>query len=425
VITAPSDHKVVLRVSHLSKTFKVYSRPADMLLERLMRRQRHRTIRALRDVSFELKRGEAVGVIGRNGAGKTTLLKILAGILVQEQGTVEMRGKQAAILELGMGFHPDFTGRRNIYIGGMCLGMHYRDIERNIDAIIDFSELHDSIDLPVKTYSSGMQARLMFSIAFSVEPEILIVDEALATGDIAFVEKCIRRIEQIIRSGCTVLLVSHNTNLLARLARRAICLDYGCIVADGPSESVIKQYEINMYAQTGAREAFHADEHLGDQKVRVLDVRLRGQEVQDGIFVHGTYLAVEVDVYSFIESETANFYIAIHRMDGLCVWTATNSQHLNANYQSVATKCCVKPGRHRVTLRIERLPLNSGSYYLDVGIEPYPNVATVGEYHDYLPRCCKFSIVREDSLILHKICDTPSSWTICAVGASEARYVSR
>jgi ABC-type sulfate/molybdate transport systems ATPase subunit len=254
----------------------------------------------------------------------------------------------------------------------------------------------------------------MFSTAISVEPEIMIVDETLATGDMAFVEKCIRRMEQIIRSGRTVLLVSHNTNLVTRLAKRTIWLERGRIMADGPSEAVAKQYELSLYTEAHASHSFSKDARLGDQQIRILDLSLEGHKVQDNVFLHGSNLTLEIELYSSIESQTANVFVAIHRADGLCVWTATNYHHLNGNYQNDATQLHIKPGRSSVILEIERCPLNSGSYYLNVGIEPYPDVAAVGQYHDYLPRYRKFSISRRDSLLLNKVCDSPSSWAIKA-----------
>ena len=411
---APPNAEVAVRVSGLSKKFKIFEKPSDMLLELITRRSRHRDFWALRDVSFDLKRGEVLGVIGRNGAGKSTLLKILSGIMNYDGGTVEVNGTAASILELGAGFHPDYTGRENIRIGGACLGMSREEIAGKIDAIIDFSELGDFINLPVRTYSSGMRARLTFSTAISVESEIMIIDEALATGDLAFVEKCIRRLEHIIHSGRTVILVSHNTNLIARFAKRAIWLDQGRIMADGPSEAVAKRYELSMYSESHSRYPASEEARLGDQQIRVLNVHLRGHALQEKVFLHGTTLAVEIELESLIESDTANVYVAIHRSDGLCVWTATNHHHLDGRYQNVATALHVKPGRSTVTLAIEHCPLNSGTYYLNIGIEPYPDVGAVGQYHDYLPRYRQFSISRQDSFILNTVCDTPSSWKIQA-----------
>lgn len=236
-----------IRVANLSKMYKVYNKPSDMFWEMVSRKSRYNEFWALKDISFQLRRGEVVGVIGRNGAGKSTLLKILAGTLDKTHGEVAVNGKVSAILELGTGFNPEYTGRENVYMGGVCLGMTSQEISRKFDSIVEFSELWEVIDQPFKTYSTGMQGRLTFATAISIDPDILIIDEALAAGDAFFVHKCTKRIKEICRSGATVLLVTHGTHLVAQLCDRAMWIDLGHIKMFDESIPVVREYEYEIH----------------------------------------------------------------------------------------------------------------------------------------------------------------------------------
>ncbi len=238
---------IAVRVRNVTKDFEIYDKPMDLALEVLTRRKRHRTFRALDDVSFELERGQVLGIIGPNGAGKSTLLKIITGVLDATAGRVEVSGRVTAILELGLGFNPEHSGRDNIYLSGLLYGMGREEIDRKLDAIIDFSGLHDFIDQPVKTYSSGMHGRLAFSIATAVDPEVLVIDEALAAGDAMFVYKCMRRIRELCAGGHTVLVVSHGTGILAQLCRDVLWLEHGRIRMNGPALQVVQAYDLQAH----------------------------------------------------------------------------------------------------------------------------------------------------------------------------------
>ena len=234
----------------------------------------HEEIWALRDASFEVTEGEVVGVIGRNGAGKSTLLKILTRITTPTEGRAEIRGRVGSLLEVGTGFHPELTGRENIFLNGSILGMRRREIASKLDDIIEFAGVERFIDTPVKRYSSGMYVRLAFAVAAHLEPEILLVDEVLAVGDAEFQRRCLGRMQDFGQSGRTVLFVSHNMQAIARLCERTLMLDGGHIVRDGPSPDVVAYYLQSGHGSGSFQEWRDLDEAPGDDVARLRWVRV-------------------------------------------------------------------------------------------------------------------------------------------------------
>ncbi len=262
---------------HLTKRYRVYRKPVDRLKEALIRRPCHERVEALSDVSFQVAPGATLGIIGENGAGKSTLLKILAGTVSPTSGKVERQGRLAALLELGSGFHPEFSGRQNIYLNAALLGLGEEEIKRQEPAIISFSELGEVIDRPVKTYSSGMYVRLGFSIATSVDPDILIIDEALSVGDQRFQQKCVDRMNRFRESGKTVIFCSHSMYLINELCANSMWLSKGRVCGYGDTSNVVSEYL--AYLKGGEEEESSENGAISSQspslpEVMIEDIRL-------------------------------------------------------------------------------------------------------------------------------------------------------
>jgi len=236
-----------VNVQNLSKSYRMYAKPHDRFLEALLRRPRHSVFKALQDISFQVEIGASMGIIGVNGAGKSTLLKLLAGTLSPTGGVIELNGRITALLELGAGFHPELTGRQNIHLNASLMGISSSDLRTKEADIISFAELEDFIDRPVRTYSSGMYLRLAFSIATTLDPDILIIDEALAVGDLTFKRKCVKRMKRIKAQGKTILFSSHSIHLVQELCEKAIWISNGKIKEIGDSTRVTGLYEEFCY----------------------------------------------------------------------------------------------------------------------------------------------------------------------------------
>lgn len=298
---------LVIRVSSLGKRYRVGSRGADSLRERLTqiattpirffaRPEPAEEFWALRDVSFDVRRGEIIGIIGSNGAGKSTLLKTLSRITEPTTGFIDIAGRIASLLEVGTGFHPELTGRENIFLNGTILGMRRAEIRRKFDEIVAFAEVERFIDTAVKHYSSGMYLRLAFAVAAHLESEILIVDEVLAVGDAAFQRKCLGKMEETSQQGRTILFVSHNLAAVNQLCQRALCLSHGRVVDEGPSYDVVARYLSSGDRQGPERTWSFPGDAPGDDRVRLLAARVRSAGETSGVIDVNQMTLVEMDV---------------------------------------------------------------------------------------------------------------------------------
>jgi lipopolysaccharide transport system ATP-binding protein len=299
--------------------------PFRRLLRRGARSAGEDFLWALKDVSFDVKVGEAVGIIGRNGAGKTTLLKLLSRITEPTEGHAVLRGRVGSLLEVGTGFHPELTGRENVYLNGAILGMSRAEITKRFDDIVEFAEVGSFLDTPVKRYSSGMQVRLAFAVAAHLEPEILIVDEVLAVGDVAFQRKCLGKMGDVASHGRTVLFVSHNMSVVSRLCERGIWLEKGKVAGQGPMEEVVRQYLASSSGGDARYDAAELDGAPGNEVIRLRGVRVREQHGQVVSSVDGrTPVFVEIE-YAVLQRRPLRTAFRLTSAEGAVLFTSTDA----------------------------------------------------------------------------------------------------
>jgi lipopolysaccharide transport system ATP-binding protein len=313
---------------------------------------------ALREIDFEVKQGEVIGIIGRNGAGKSTLLKVLSGITVPTSGYADIYGRVGSLLEVGTGFHMELTGRENIFMNGALLGMRRHEIKRQFDAIVDFSEVEDFLDTPIKRYSTGMYMRLAFAVAAHLDPEILVVDEVLAVGDAAFQKKCLGKMGDVAREGRTVLFVSHNMSTIQALCRKAIWIDRGTLMESGPTSAVVQGYLEAAQVADVAPVAARIDRQ-GDGSVRVRSIRIEPADGQS-IIRTTSQLRVTIDYASERPVRLPRFVVEIYDLSGAGIYL-------------LDTKCTgdlpdVIPACGAVVCETEPIKLTPGRCYVNLEV---------------------------------------------------------
>ena len=366
-----------LRMNHVFKRFRRGEQHDSLrdlipsLVKRAVRKDRERALApqefwVLNDISFDVKKGETLGIIGHNGAGKSTMLKHLSGIMVPTRGSIEVKGRLSALIEVGAGFHPDLTGRENVFLNGVILGMTRAEVKRKFDEIVEFAGLEEFIDTPVKRYSSGMFARLGFSVAAHLEPDILVIDEVLSVGDFAFQRKGIEKMREIARSGATVIFVSHNLHAVAEFCERSILLERGRIIADGPTDQAIRRY-----LDTGVSHA----ERPAHGPVHLIATTIVGAGGETGSFQAGNRARITVALESRAAAEKVAVVIQLFNADFYDVFH-TSSQRLGHPPLSLEA---------RQTAECDfdlDLHLGPGTYYLGVYLYRYD---TQHEYDHVFP----------------------------------------
>jgi lipopolysaccharide transport system ATP-binding protein len=387
------EASMAVRAEGVGKKYKLgqlesgYKLLSEVLVERMRRLGRPRESRAdfwaLQDIDFKVDRGETFGIIGHNGAGKSTLLKLLARVTPPTVGEIQLYGRVGALLEVGTGFHAELTGRENIYLNGAVLGMARAEIERKFDEIVSFAEVEQFIDTPVKRYSSGMYLRLAFSVAAHLEPEILIVDEVLSVGDLAFQEKCLGRMERVAGEGRTVLFVSHNLTAVQTLCPRSMLLSAGRKVMEGPTLEVIEHYVQSVRRHASTDLAQRADRD-GTGRFRFTDVSFEGPSGPVDVPATGDDLDIVLSYQSADGRPIRNAGFAIG------IYTVLGDLTLQLQSDVAGSLQAAIPARGEVRCRVPRLPLPAGSYVLNL------MGASGGTPADWVQRASEMTVAEGD-----------------------------
>lgn len=409
---APEKDQPLIHLSNVSKRFTLrreVSRSFQSTFIRLLQRRKDTRQRfwAIQDVSFDVQQGDCFGVIGPNGSGKSTLLKLITGILEPTQGEISVSGRVASLLELGAGFHPELTGRENIYLNGSVYGLSRRQMRSRVDQVIDYAELGDFIDVPIKHYSSGMYVRLGFAVAIHSDPDILLVDEVLAVGDVAFQHKCLDSIQLFRAAGGTLLFVSHDVSSIQALCNKAIWLDHGKVRAAGGPLDVAMAYinhiadEAQAKAGTVPLAAPGEGRRWGSGRVEVTRVELRDKEGRERkVFFTGSPMEIRLSYTIRKGGNEPVFGLAIHHQNGVHV--------CGPNTQFDGLRIPSTQGDGQVTYQIPQLPLLEGLYTVSVAAVDSAD----SEVYDYHDRAYSFRVSPERARERYGVVTLGGSWTV-------------
>lgn len=376
-----------IKVENVSKIYKLYNKPIDRLIETLNPSKiYHKEHYALNDISFEIKKGETVGIVGTNGSGKSTLLKIITGVLTPSSGNINVNGKVSALLELGAGFNPEYTGMDNIYLNGTMMGYTKEQMSYKINSIIEFADIGEFINQPVKTYSSGMFARLAFAVAINVEPDILIVDEALSVGDSKFQSKCIDKMEEIKNNGTTVLFVSHSLEQINRFCTTSLWIEKGSLKDIGKTTDITNKYE--NYMKYGFYDNINDTKNFKDEDDEIvvpLDKSIMASITNVSLNSKNLKLfdKLEVDInYEVYEENIEDILL------GVAIYTPNREYIFGPNTYLEKVKIKSDFGKHRVKYVIPKIMLLQGIYNIDVGIFNNKGIVNL----DYKADISQFSV---------------------------------
>lgn len=400
------DNNIVIDVKNITKKFKIYFDKGSQLKERLLfhKRNRYEEREVLKGISFQVRKGEAVGLIGHNGCGKSTTLKLLTKIMYPDSGEIIMKGRISSLIELGAGFHPDMSGRENIYTNASIFGLTKKEVDARFNDIVEFSELSDFIDNPVRTYSSGMYMRLAFSVAINVDADILLIDEILAVGDTNFQTKCFNRLRELKASGMTIIIVTHDLSTIEKFCDKAIWLNDGFIIREGRSDEVVDAYfsfmnqkkietvseqpeKLNQPEQSeqenNSEEIDYSADRFGLKYAEIKKAcMLNSQNIDTRIFRTGEKLTIEIN-YHINKINEYVFGFGFYTLEGKCLYgNNTQIDRLKINPKNIDGV---------ISVDIDKLPLLSGKYILNVAI-----VDTDGTPMDFFRKYCEFEVVSDD-----------------------------